>query len=146
MKLIKRDLYLNKLINRKENGLIKIITGIRRCGKSYLLFKIFRNHLLECGVKEENIITLALDDDLNREYRNPDKLSEFLYSKITNKTEMFYILLDEVQFAISDKEQKGKEPVRVYGILNGMLRLDNVDIYVTGSRTAALCWIRWANS
>lgn len=90
MKLIKRDLYLKQLINRKENGLVKIITGIRRCGKSFLLFKIFRNYLLECGIKEDNIITLALDDDLNREYRNPDKLSEYLYSKITNKNEMFY--------------------------------------------------------
>lgn len=138
MKLIKRDLYLNQLINRKENGLIKIVTGIRRCGKSYLLFKIFHNHLLECGVKEKNIITLALDDDLNREYRNPDKLSEFLHSKITNKIEMFYILLDEVQFAISDKELKGKEPIRIYGILSGLLRLDNVDIYVTGSNSKFL--------
>ena len=109
MKLIQRDLYLNQLISRKENGLIKTITELRRSGKSYLLFKIFHNHLLECGVKEENIITLALDDDLNREYRNPDKLSEFLYSKITNKTETFYILLDEIQFAISDKELKGKQ-------------------------------------
>ena len=91
MKLIQRDLYLNQLISRKENGLIKTITGLRRSGKSFLLFKIFHNHLLECGVKEENIITLALDDDLNREYRHPDKLSEYLYSKITNKTETFYI-------------------------------------------------------
>lgn len=135
MKMIRRELYLNQLINKKENGLIKIVTGIRRCGKSYLLFNIFHNYLLECGVKEENIITLALDDDLNRKYRNPDKLSEFLYSKITNKTEMFYVLLDEVQFAISDKELKHKEPIRIYGILNGLLRLNNVDIYVTGSNS-----------
>ena len=138
MKLINRDLYLNQLISRKENGLIKIVTGIRRCGKSYLLFKIFYSHLLKNGVKEENIITLALDDDSNREYRNPDKLSEFLHSRITNKTEMFYILLDEVQFAISDKELKDKEPIRIYGILNGLLRLDNVDIYITGSNSKFL--------
>lgn len=138
MKLIERNLYLNQLINRKENGLIKIITGLRRCGKSFLLFKIFYNHLLECGIKEENIITLALDDDLNREYRNPDKLSEFLHFRITNKTEMFYILLDEVQFAITEKELKGKEPIRIYGILNGLLRLDNVDIYITGSNSKFL--------
>ena len=138
MKLIKRDLYLNKLINRKENGLIKIVTGMRRCGKSYLLFKIFYDHLIESGVKEENIITLALDDDLSRDYRNPDKLSEYLYSKITNKNETFYILLDEVQFAISEEERKGKEPIRIYGILNGLLRLENVDIYVTGSNSKFL--------
>lgn len=138
MKLIHRDLYLNQLISRKGNGLIKIVTGIRRCGKSYLLFKIFYDHLLKNGIKEENIITLALDDDLNREYRNPDKLSEFLHSRIINKTEMFYILLDEVQFAISDEELKGKEPIRIYGILNGLLRLDNVDIYITGSNSKFL--------
>lgn len=91
MKLIQCDLYLNQLISRKEKGLIKTITGLRRSDKSFLLFKIFYIHLLECGVKEENIITLALDDDLNSEYCYPDKLSEFLYSKITNKTETFYI-------------------------------------------------------
>lgn len=98
MKLIQRDIYLNQLISRKENGLIKIIKGLRRSGKSFLLFKIFYNHLLECGVNEENIITLALDDDLNCEYRNPDKLSKFLYSKITNKTETFYIFRIKYKF------------------------------------------------
>lgn len=138
MELIKRDLYLNQLINRKENGLIKIITGIRRCGKSYLLFNIYHDYLLDCGVKESNIITLALDDDSNREYRDPDKLSEFLRSKITNKQEMFYVLLDEAQFAISEEERRGKEPIRLYGILNGLLRLRNVDIYITGSNSKFL--------
>ena len=91
MKLIQCDIYLNQLISRKENGLIKTITGFRRSGKSFLLFKNFYNHLLECGFKEDNIITLALYGDLNSEYRNSDKLSKFLYSKITNKTETFYI-------------------------------------------------------
>lgn len=138
MKPIKRDLYLNQLINRKENGLIKIITGIRRCGKSYLLFNIYHDYLLDGGVKESNVITLALDDDSNREYRNPDKLSELLYSKIANKQEMFYVLLDEAQFAISEKERRGKEPIRLYGILNGLLRLKNVDIYITGSNSKFL--------
>lgn len=76
---------------QKRKWINKTITGLRRSGKSFLLFKIFYNHLLECGIKEEDIITLALDDDLNSEYRNPDKLSKFLYSKITNKTETFYI-------------------------------------------------------
>ena len=75
--------FIFKLTNKQKRKWInKTITGLRRSGKSFLLFKIFYNHLLECGVKEENIITLALDDDLNCEYRNPDKLSEFLYSKI----------------------------------------------------------------
>lgn len=138
MKLVKRDLYLNKLIDKMDNGLIKIITGIRRCGKSYLLFRIFRNYLIESGVKESNIISLALDDDKCREYRNPDKLSEFLYSKIINPQEMYYVLLDEVQFAISEKELKSKDQIRLYGILNGLLRLENVDIYVTGSNSKFL--------
>ncbi len=138
MKMIKRDNYLQKIIDRKENGLIKIITGIRRSGKSYLLFKLFKPYLISIGVPEDHIITLELDDDNNKEYRNPDKLSEFLYSRITNKEEMFYILLDEVQFAISEEELKGNEPIRLYGILNGLLRLENVDVYITGSNSKLL--------
>ncbi len=135
---INRDRYLGQLIDKKDNGLIKILTGIRRCGKSYLLFNIYYNYLLDNGVDSKNIITLALDDDRFREYRNPDKLSNYLYSQISNKEEMFYILLDEVQFAISENELKGKEPLRIYGILNGLLRLGNVDIYITGSNSKFL--------
>ncbi len=136
--IIKRDLYLNKLIRKKKNGSIKIITGLRRSGKSYLLNNLYYDYLLSEGVKKEQIIKLALDDDRNREYRNPDNLSEFLYSKITNETDNFYFLLDEVQFAISDEEIKSKEPIRLYGILNGLLRLKNVDVYVTGSNSKFL--------
>lgn len=136
--IIKRDLYLNKLIRKKNNGSIKIITGLRRSGKSYLLNNLYYDHLLSEGVKKEQIIKLALDDDRNREYRNPDNLSKFLYSKITSETEKYYFLLDEVQFAISDEEIKSKEPIRLYGILNGLLRLKNVDVYVTGSNSKFL--------
>lgn len=136
--IIKRDLYLNKLIRKKNNGSIKIITGLRRSGKSYLLNNLYYEYLLSEGVKKEQIIKLALDDDRNREYRNPDNLSKFLYSKITNETEKFYFLLDEVQFAISDEEIKSKEPIRLYGILNGLLRLKSVDVYVTGSNSKFL--------
>ncbi len=136
--IIKRDLYLNKLIRKKNNGSIKIITGLRRSGKSYLLNNLYYEYLLSEGVKKEQIIKLALDDDRNREYRNPDNLSEFLYSKITNETDDFYFLLDEVQFAISEEEVKSKEPIRLYGILNGLLRLKNVDVYVTGSNSKFL--------
>ena len=135
---INRDRYLGQLIDKKDNGLIKILTGIRRCGKSYLLFNIYYNYLLDNGVDSKNIITLALDDDRFREYRNPDKLSNYLYSQISNKEEMFYILLDEVQFAISENELRGKEPLRIYGILNGLLSLGNVDIYITGSNSKFL--------
>lgn len=136
--IIDRKLYLDQLINKKQNGLIKIITGIRRCGKSFLLFNLFYNHLIKSGVKESNIITLILDDDKNRKYRDPDNLSKYLYSRIKNKEEMYFILLDEVQFAIKNDEIKNNNEIRLYGILNGLLRLDNVDIYITGSNSKFL--------
>lgn len=136
--IIDRKLYLDQLINKKQNGLIKIITGIRRCGKSFLLFNLFYNHLIKSGVKESNIITLILDDDKNRKYRDPDNLSEYLYSRIKNKKEMYFILLDEVQFAIKNDEIKNDNEIRLYGILNGLLRLDNVDIYITESNSKFL--------
>lgn len=136
--IIDRKLYLDQLINKKQNGLIKIITGIRRCGKSFLLFNLFYNHLIKSGVKESNIISLILDDDKNRKYRNPDNLSEYLYSRIKNKKEMSFILLDEVQFAIKNDEIKNDNEIRLYGILNGLLRLDNVDIYITESNSKFL--------
>lgn len=136
--IIDRKLYLDQLINKKQNGLIKIITGIRRCGKSFLLFNLFYNHLIKSGVKESNIITLILDDDKNRKYRDPDNLSEYLYSRIKNKEEMYFILLDEVQFAIKNDEIKNNNEIRLYGILNGLLRLDNVDMYITESNSKFL--------
>lgn len=135
---IQRDLYLNKLIRKKDDGLVKIITGLRRVGKSYLLFHLFYDYLINNGVSKDNIVTLSLDDDENRKYRDPDELSSFLKSKILNHQEKYYILLDEVQFVISKKEQKGDEPIRLYGILNGLLQKGNVDIYVTGSNSRFL--------
>ena len=138
MKVINRDLYLNQIIDRKENGLIKIITGIRRCGKSYLLFNLYYNYLLENGVSEDHIIKVALDDDDNKELRDPDRLSEFLHGKISDDKNMYYILLDEVQFAISGDELRKNEPIRLYGILNGLLRRNNVDVYITGSNSRFL--------
>ena len=93
---IKRDLYLNKLIRKKNNGLIKIVTGVRRCGKSYLLFNLFHNHLLEEGVDEDHIIEVALDDRSNKELRDPDNMLKFVKERIVDK-ETYYIILDEVQ-------------------------------------------------
>ena len=81
---IKRDIYLNRLIKHKNNGMVKIITGVRRCGKSYLLSKMFRDHLLSSGVQEDHIIFLALDDYGNRKYHNPDELYAFVKSRITD--------------------------------------------------------------
>lgn len=137
-KLIQRNRYLQKLIDRKENGLVKVITGIRRCGKSYLLFKLFYNYLIESGVREDHIITVALDDDENVRYRDPAELSKYIRSRLTDKNGMYYILLDEVQYAISREEMKNQETVRLYDVLNGLLRLDNTDIYVTGSNSKML--------
>ncbi len=138
MKQIQRDLYLQKLISRKENGAIKIITGVRRSGKSYLLFELYYDYLIKQGVSPEQIITLQLDNDNYRKYRDPDCLSEYLYSKVSQNHQMFYIFLDEAQFVISDEELKKKEPIRLYGILNGLLQLKNVDLYITGSNSRFL--------
>lgn len=137
MNVIKRDSYLQRIINKKENGLIKVITGIRRSGKSYLLFNLYYDYLIESGVKEEQIITIALDDDINIKYRNPDELSKYVRSRIVNK-DMYYILIDEVQYAISKEELKNPEDIKLYNVLNGLMRLRNVDIYVTGSNSKML--------
>lgn len=137
---IKRDYYLEKLINRKHNGLIKVITGIRRCGKSYLLNTLFYQHLLANGIDEEHIIRFAFDsaDDLyligeslislEKENRkvDPEKFMAYIRSKITDKS-MYYILLDEVQLLDCFET-----------VLNGYLRKDNMDIYVTGSNAKFL--------
>ena len=135
--IINRDAYLNRLIDKKENGLIKVITGIRRCGKSFLLFHLFYDHLLQSGVKEEQIITIALDDDIYLKYRDPHELSEYIRSKIVTK-DMYYILIDEVQYAITKEELKNSDDIRLYNVLNGLMRLRNVDIYVTGSNSKML--------
>ena len=126
MKEIKRDLYLNKIINRRENGLIKIITGIRRCGKSYLLEPLFKNYLLADGVKEDHIIKLELDRVENEKYRDSKALNEYIRSLIKDK-DMYYVILDEIQLV------KGFEFV-----LNGLLYEKNIDVYVTGSNSKFL--------
>ncbi len=138
MKEIKRDV-LNKLISRQGNGAIKIITGIRRCGKSYLLFELFRNYLLASGMDEKHIIALSLDDEENKAYRDAGNLYEHIKSKITSQTEKFCVLLDEAQLAISDEELRGRsDQIGLYGVLNGLLRKRNVDVYITGSNSKFL--------
>ena len=134
---IRRDHYLQKLIDRKENGLVKVITGIRRCGKSFLLFNLFYDYLIESGVKEEQIISIALDDDTFIKYRDPEELSKFIRAKIVSK-DMYYVLIDEVQYAIAKEELKNPDSIRLYNVLNGLMRLRNVDIYVTGSNSKML--------
>ncbi len=124
--MIKRDKYLNDLINRMHNGMIKVVTGIRRCGKSYLIFNIFKNYLIGQGVLESHIITVELDQRKDRKYRNPDTLLDFIEDSITDQ-EPYYILLDEVQMLEEFEE-----------VLNSLLHITNVDIYVTGSNSKFL--------
>lgn len=123
---IKRDQYLQKLIDRMHNGMIKVITGIRRSGKSYLVFRIFREYLISIGVKESHIITIELDQRKNKKYRNPDIILDYIESLISDE-EDYYILLDEVQMLEEFEE-----------VLNSLLHIKNADVYVTGSNSKFL--------
>lgn len=123
---IRRDYYLDKLVRKRNNGLIKIVTGIRRCGKSYLLDPIFKNYLLKDGIPKDHIIKLELDSIENEKYCDPKELYEYIMSKIKDE-EKYYILLDEIQ-KCKDFES----------VLNSFLRKDNLDIYVTGSNSKFL--------
>ena len=123
---IRRDIYLNKRISKKHNGLIKVVTGMRRCGKSYLLFNLFKEYLVNEGVNENHIIEIAFDSFENRKYRDPEVLFPYLMEKIADN-EMYYVLLDEVQM-LDDFES----------VLNSLGRKKNVDVYVTGSNAKFL--------
>lgn len=137
--LIKRDRYLNKLIRKEWNGQIKIITGIRRAGKSVLLFELFRDYLIQKGVKESNIIALALDDVINEKYRDPYTLSAYIRNRCSDSSQKYYVFLDEIQYAISNEEMLHPEtPIKLYGVLIGFLNLKNIDVYVTGSNSKLL--------
>ena len=123
---IKRDVYLNKLIRKENNGLIKVITGVRRCGKSYLLFNLFHNYLIEKGVDEEHIIEVALDDRSNKDLRDPDNILRYVKDKIKDK-QIYYIILDEIQLLDEFED-----------VLNSFLHIKNADVYVTGSNSKFL--------
>ncbi|MDE6750045.1 MAG: ATP-binding protein [Lachnospiraceae bacterium] len=123
---IKRDTYLEQLKMRKDNGMIKIITGIRRCGKSFLLFVLFKKYLLENGVDSEHIIEIALDGIENEELRDPKKCYKYIKAAMKDE-QKYYLLLDEVQFMPRFEE-----------VLNSLLRISNIDVYVTGSNSKFL--------
>lgn len=123
---MERNLYLDKLIRRKNNGMIKVITGIRRCGKTYLLFELFYAYLLNSGVDKDHIIKIALDDRINKKYRNPDALCEYVHEAIKDD-KMYYVLLDEVQMVEEFED-----------VLNSFLHIKNADVYVTGSNAKFL--------
>lgn len=120
---IKRQQYLDQLIASQRNGLIKIITGIRRCGKSYLLFKLFHEYLNSQGISDDHIIEVALDDRTNKELRDPDNLLKYIKEQITDKN-LYYIMLDEVQMVDEFTD-----------VLNSLLHISNADVYVTGSNS-----------
>ena len=123
---IKRDIYLDRLIRREKNGLIKIVTGVRRCGKSYLLFNLFHNYLLDKGVKEDHIIEIALDDRSNKELRDPDNMLNYVKERILDR-DTYYIILDEVQLLAEFED-----------VLNSFMHIRNADVYVTGSNSKFL--------
>lgn len=138
--MIERKKYLEKLIRKERNGLIKVITGIRRCGKSYLLFEIFYKYLLSKGVKDDHIICLALDETKNIKYRNPLYLDEYIQGKITDDGQ-YYVCLDEIQKVkavknpyLDDEEEK----ITFVDVLLGLMKKSNVDVYVTGSNSKML--------
>ena len=124
--LIKRDRYLNKLISKKWNGMIKVITGIRRCGKSYLLFELFKQHLIDNGVEANQIIEISLDSVEFEDLQDKKKLNQYIQSRIRSDKN-YYVLLDEIQLV------DGFEL-----LLNGLLKQKNIDVYVTGSNSKFL--------
>lgn len=123
---IKRDYYLNKLIAKQHNGLIKVVTGMRRCGKSYLLFNLFKDYLIENNVAADHIIEVAFDSFENIKYCDPKVLYPFIKEQIVDK-EQYYIILDEIQLL-----------GQFESVLNGLMRIPNVDVYVTGSNAKFL--------
>lgn len=144
-----RDDFLAKMVAHRQNGLIKVITGIRRSGKSYLVFTLFQRHLLESGVSAEHIISLALDDDAFAELRHPVRLGEYIRQRISSRKEQYYVLIDEIQYcyrlkrdttdeSLVDPEDRESLYISFYDVLNGIQRLGNVDIYVTGSNSKML--------
>lgn len=141
LSVIERKRYLDKLISKKQNGLIKVITGIRRCGKSYLLFNIYKNYLISSGVDEKNIICLALDDDENIRYRNPFELGKYIRSLTEDKSREYYVFLDEIQKVAQINNpyvESGEDKIGFTDVLLGLMKRENLDIYVTGSNSKML--------
>lgn len=138
---VKRDYYLNQLISRKDNGLIKVITGLRRCGKSYLLFELYKNYLIDNGVGEEYILLLPLDDAVNARYRNPMELDSYVRAFIREPDQKYYIFIDEIQFVkeIENPWLKGTgETIGFVDVVLGLMKIKNADIYITGSNSRML--------
>ncbi len=139
--MIERKKYLDKLISKKGNGMVKVITGIRRCGKSYLLFNIFVDYLKSCGVENEQIVELALDDDENIRYRNPIELGKYIRSKINDDKKQYYVLLDEIQKVVTVQNpyiEGIEDKISFVDVVLSLIKRENVDVYVTGSNSKML--------
>lgn len=137
---IKRDTYLQQLISYRFDGLVKVITGIRRCGKSYLLKKIYKDYLLQTGVKNEQIITIELDLAKDIKFRNPLILSSYVREKVEGSKEEYYLFVDEIQMSdkVANPYNKEGEKITFYDALNDLRSLSNLDVYVTGSNSKML--------
>lgn len=139
--MIERKKYLDKLISRKQNGLVKVITGIRRCGKSYLLFNIYKDYLKSIGVEDECIICLALDDDENIRYRNPLELGKYIRSLTADESKEYYVFLDEIQKVVTIQNpyvDGVEDKISFVDVVLGLMKRDNIDVYVTGSNSKML--------
>ena len=138
--MIKRDFYLKQILRHMHNGEIKVITGIRRCGKSVLLFDLFRNYLLEKGIPKEQILIMELDQRKYYKFRNPITLCEYVESIVSeNKDTQYYLLIDEVQFTMKVKDPENEDiEVTIYDMLNELKAYKNLDVYVTGSNSRML--------
>ena len=137
---IKRDSYLQQLISYRFDGLVKVITGIRRCGKSYLLMNLYKDYLLRSGVKEDQIIVIQLDLAKDIRYRNPLELSAYVRSMVEGKSEEFYLFVDEIQMSdkVANPYSPSGEKITFYDALNDLRNLSNLDVYVTGSNSKML--------
>jgi len=137
---IKRDSYLQQLVSYRFDGLVKVITGIRRCGKSYLLKNIYRGYLLENGVKDEQIITIELDLAKDIKYRNPLILSSYIREKVEKSKEEYYLFVDEIQMSdeVANPYNPDGKRITFYDALNDLRGLSNLDVYVTGSNSKML--------
>lgn len=139
--MIERKKYLDKLISRKQNGLVKVITGIRRCGKSYLLFNIYKEYLKSTGVDEDCIICLALDDDENIKYRNPLELGKYIRQLTSDESKEYYVFLDEIQKVVTIQNpyiEGAEDKISFVDVVLGLMKRGNIDLYVTGSNSKML--------
>ena len=138
---LKRKQYLQKLVSKRDNGRVKIVTGIRRCGKSYLLFELFTKYLKENGIDEVQIIGLALDELSNAKYRNPIELDRYIRDRIKDSTKRYYVLIDEIQFVAEIPNPYLNDPnakLSFVDVVLGLMKIKNADIYVTGSNSHML--------